>query len=106
MFVLFQFSSSYRCYSLAGNFRNIEKGNKSKSFKHLLFSICVLIALYFSVIMPPTALERLTDLNFAQPILLKLMNKEKGRFTHAAVLDFVADEGKIHIPKWVGFNKH
>lgn len=55
----------------------------------------------FLVIMPPSALDQLTRLNIEYPMLFKLTNNKKSRTTHAGVLEFVADEGKIYIPYWV-----
>lgn len=60
-------------------------------------------ALCFVVIMPPSALDQLTRLNVVYPMLFKLTNSKKDRITHAGVLEFVADEGKIYIPYWVRF---
>lgn len=54
-----------------------------------------------TVIMPPSALDQLTRLNVEYPMLFKLTNGKKSRVTHAGVLEFVADEGKIYIPYWV-----
>lgn len=54
-----------------------------------------------TVIMPPSALDQLTRLNVVYPMLFKLTNSKKSRITHAGVLEFVADEGKIYIPYWV-----
>lgn len=51
--------------------------------------------------MPPSALDQLTRLNVEYPMLFKLTNGKKNRITHAGVLEFVADEGKIYIPHWV-----
>lgn len=51
--------------------------------------------------MPPSALDQLTRLNVEYPMLFKLTNSKKSRITHAGVLEFVADEGKIYIPYWV-----
>lgn len=51
--------------------------------------------------MPPSALDQLTRLNVVYPMLFKLTNSKKSRITHAGVLEFVADEGKIYIPYWV-----
>jgi len=53
--------------------------------------------------MPPSALDQLTRLNIEYPMLFKLINKKSDRITHSGVLEFVADEGKIYIPYWVGF---
>lgn len=54
--------------------------------------------------MPPSALDQLTRLNVEYPMLFKLSNKKKDRITHAGVLEFVADEGKIYIPYWMMHN--
>lgn len=54
--------------------------------------------------MPPSALDQLTRLNVEYPMLFKLTNGKKSRVTHAGVLEFVADEGKIYIPYWVRQN--
>lgn len=56
------------------------------------------------VIMPPSALDQLTRLNVVYPMLFKLINSKKSRITHAGVLEFVADEGKIYIPYWVSYH--
>lgn len=34
-------------------------------------------------------------------MLFKLTNKRTSRETHAGVLEFVADEGRIYLPYWV-----
>uniref|UniRef100_A0A0K8TRY8 Ubiquitin fusion degradation protein 1 homolog n=1 Tax=Tabanus bromius TaxID=304241 RepID=A0A0K8TRY8_TABBR len=79
------FSSSYKCYSvsmLPGNERHdVEKGGK--------------------IIMPPSALDQLTRLNVEYPMLFKLTNSRRERITHAGVLEFVADEGKVYLPYWM-----
>lgn len=51
--------------------------------------------------MPPSALEHLTRLNINYPMLFKLTNKKTNRVTHSGVLEFVADEGNVHLPLWV-----
>lgn len=79
------FNTQYRCYSvsmLPGNERNeLEWGGK--------------------IILPPSALDQLTRLNIVYPMLFKLSNDEGGRETHAGVLEFVADEGKVYLPYWM-----
>jgi ubiquitin fusion degradation protein 1 len=35
-------------------------------------------------------------------MLFKLQNNQQARHTHCGVLEFVADEGRIYIPYWVG----
>lgn len=51
--------------------------------------------------MPPSALDQLTRLNVEYPMLFKITNRKQGRITHAGVLEFVADEGKIYLPYWM-----
>uniref|UniRef100_A0A336M2W5 Ubiquitin fusion degradation protein 1 homolog n=1 Tax=Culicoides sonorensis TaxID=179676 RepID=A0A336M2W5_CULSO len=79
------FSNTYKCYSvsmLPGNERqDIENGGK--------------------IIMPPSALDQLTRLNVEYPMLFKITNRRQNRITHAGVLEFVADEGKIYLPYWM-----
>ena len=36
-----------------------------------------------------------------QAIIVELINGEKGKHTHAGVLEFVAEEGRAYIPQWV-----
>lgn len=111
------FNNSYRCYSvsmLPGNERqDVEKGGKSMYLLRIYFlsknksSNCdtnrfnTSLILCRTVIMPPSALDQLTRLNVVYPMLFKLTNSKKSRITHAGVLEFVADEGKIYIPYWV-----
>ena len=51
------------------------------------------------VFMPPSALQKLTMLHIAYPMLFELYNRDK--MTHAGVLEFVAEEGRIYLPHWV-----
>lgn len=51
--------------------------------------------------MPPSALDQLTRLNVEYPMLFKITNRRQNRITHAGVLEFVADEGKIYLPYWM-----
>lgn len=44
---------------------------------------------------------QLTRLNVEYPMLFKLTNQDNERQTHAGVLEFVADEGKVYLPHWV-----
>jgi len=80
-----RFFQKFKCYSvsmLPGNERqDVEKGGK--------------------IIMPPSALDQLTRLNVVYPMLFKLTNNKKNRITHAGVLEFVADEGKVYLPYWM-----
>lgn len=53
------------------------------------------------VIMPPSALDKLTRLHITYPMLFELINGTKDKMTHAGVLEFIAEEGKIYLPFWV-----
>lgn len=53
------------------------------------------------IIMPPSALDTLEKLNIEYPMLFKLSKTNSQKVTHCGVLEFVADEGKIHIPYWM-----
>lgn len=80
------FNQQYRCYSvtmLPGNEReDVERGGK--------------------IIMPPSALDHLTQLNIMLfPMLFKLTNRRINRVTHCGVLEFVADEGHVYLPRWM-----
>jgi ubiquitin fusion degradation protein 1 len=53
--------------------------------------------------MPPSALARLTNLNFPSPWMFQLRNPANAAAsTHAGVLEFIADEGVVFLPHWVG----
>jgi len=53
------------------------------------------------IIMPPSSLETLSRLNISFPMLFKLENRSKERQTHAGVLEFIAEEGKVYLPGWM-----
>lgn len=53
------------------------------------------------VIMPPSALEKLTRLHISYPMLFELRNGSKDRVSHAGVLEFIAEEGRIYLPHWM-----
>jgi ubiquitin fusion degradation protein 1 len=80
-----RFDEYYRCYPVAmlpGPEReNVNHGGK--------------------VIMPPSALDKLTRLHITYPMLFELINGAKDTMTHAGVLEFIAEEGKIYLPYWV-----
>lgn len=57
--------------------------------------------LFNLVILPPSALDHLTQLHIQFPMLFKLTNKGKNRETHCGVLEFVAEEGRCYLPYWV-----
>lgn len=54
------------------------------------------------VIMPPSALERLTRAGTDEfPMMFSVTNQRQGRSTHCGVLEFVADEGVVYLPYWM-----
>ncbi|KAJ8078876.1 ubiquitin fusion degradation protein [Marasmius tenuissimus] len=54
------------------------------------------------VIMPPSALANLTRLDLESPWMFQLRNPaNSAASTHAGVLEFIADEGCIHLPDWM-----
>ncbi|KAK2723955.1 ubiquitin recognition factor in ER-associated degradation protein 1-like [Artemia franciscana] len=79
-----KFVKQYRCYSvsmLSDDKQDLEKGGK--------------------IIMPPSALDLLTRLHISYPMMFKLSNEIQERMTHCGVLEFVAQEGRVHIPYWM-----
>ncbi|GAU88647.1 hypothetical protein RvY_01304-2 [Ramazzottius varieornatus] len=80
------FTREYRCYSTAmlpnGTRPDVEKGGK--------------------IILPPSALHVLSQMNVQFPMLFKLRNlAHSGRTTHGGVLEFIADEGFMYMPSWM-----
>ncbi|KAF2457022.1 ubiquitin fusion degradation protein UFD1-domain-containing protein [Lineolata rhizophorae] len=53
------------------------------------------------VFLPPSALDKLTRLHITYPMLFELINGAKEKVTHAGVLEFIAEEGKIYLPYWI-----
>ena len=51
-----------------------------------------------AVIMPPSALDRLSRLNVDYPMLFQIQNPSTERVTHCGVHEFVAEERFTHIP--------
>ncbi|OLL24824.1 Ubiquitin fusion degradation protein 1 [Neolecta irregularis DAH-3] len=82
-----RFEAQYRCYSVAmlpGAAReNVDYGGK--------------------VILPPSALDRLTRLSVSYPMLFELTNDlhDPPRVSHAGVLEFIAEEGRVYLPLWM-----
>ena len=55
-----------------------------------------------TVIMPQSALARLTQLDVEAPWMFKLSNPANpAASTHAGVLEFIAEEGVVHLPQWM-----
>lgn len=57
--------------------------------------------LSLAVIMPTSALARLTQMDIASPYLFQISPHGSDNKTHAGVLEFIADEGNVHLPAWV-----
>lgn len=54
------------------------------------------------IIMPPSALAHLTALDLESPWMFKLRNPANpAASTHAGVLEFIAQEGVVHLPYWM-----
>ncbi|KAG9773939.1 Ubiquitin fusion degradation protein 1 [Exophiala dermatitidis] len=53
------------------------------------------------VFLPPSALDKLTKLHIAYPMVFELVNGNAGKKTHAGVLEFIAEEGRIYLPQWL-----
>ncbi|KAF5373870.1 hypothetical protein D9758_000614 [Tetrapyrgos nigripes] len=54
------------------------------------------------IIMPPSALAHLTSLELESPWMFQLRNPSNAAAsTHAGVLEFIAEEGVVHLPYWM-----
>lgn len=53
------------------------------------------------IFLPPSALDKLTRLHITYPMLFELKNNKLKTKTHAGVLEFIADEGKVYLPYWL-----
>ena len=52
--------------------------------------------------MPPSALASLTNLDLESPWMFQLRNpSNSAASTHAGVLEFIAEEGCVHLPYWM-----
>jgi ubiquitin fusion degradation protein 1 len=57
---------------------------------------------YYLVVMPPSALARITQLDVDPPWMFKLRNPgNPAASTHCGVLEFIANEGCVHLPYWM-----
>ncbi|XP_015161206.1 ubiquitin fusion degradation protein 1 homolog isoform X1 [Solanum tuberosum] len=76
------FEQTYRCYPASFIDKpQLENGDK--------------------IIMPPSALDRLASLHIDYPMLFELRNDSTERVSHCGVLEFIAEEGMIHMPYWM-----
>lgn len=52
--------------------------------------------------MPPSALAHLTSLDLESPWMFQLRNPSNpAASTHSGVLEFIAEEGIVHLPYWM-----
>lgn len=93
------------CDAIPSQFLESEKKLKEAEKVNFVFifrfSWIVEIERNFAVILPPSALDHLTRLNIAYPMLFKITNPNAQRVSHCGVLEFVAEEGKVYMPYWV-----
>lgn len=80
-----RFDEYYRCYPMA-----MMPGPDRPSLNH-----------GGKVFLPASALEKLTRLHITYPMIFELINGAKEKTTHAGVLEFTAEEGKIYLPPWL-----
>ncbi|CAD5120397.1 DgyrCDS8968 [Dimorphilus gyrociliatus] len=81
-----QFTARYKCYSVS--MMHVDRGDVEKGGK---------------IILPQSSLDQLTRLNIQYPMLFKLTNTKDNvnRQTYCGVLEFIADEGQMHVPHWM-----
>lgn len=53
------------------------------------------------IVMPPSALNKLTMLHIRYPMLFEITSEETKLRTHAGVLEFIAEEGRVYLPQWM-----
>ncbi|EFW98609.1 ubiquitin fusion degradation protein [Grosmannia clavigera kw1407] len=53
------------------------------------------------ILLPPSALDKVSRLHVQWPLLMELVNAEKGKHSHCGVLEFVAEEGRAYLPQWM-----
>ena len=81
-----EFVKTYNCYStvMAADYSDqkselVRKGGK--------------------ILMPPSALHTLMNMNVTYPMMFKV--SMKGKSTHCGVFEFVAEEGTVLLPLWM-----
>lgn len=53
------------------------------------------------IILPPSALAKLSALHIAYPMLFEITNPSNASCSNAGVLEFVAEEGRCYLPLWM-----
>ncbi|KAI7817927.1 ubiquitin fusion degradation protein UFD1 [Gamsiella multidivaricata] len=77
------FNEQYRCYSVA-----MMQGNERQNVNH-----------GGKIILPQSALAKLASLHIQYPMLFELTRGSQS--THAGVLEFIAEEGRVYLPHWM-----
>ncbi|KAF8978979.1 ubiquitin fusion degradation protein [Entomortierella lignicola] len=77
------FNEQYRCYSVA-----MMQGNERQNVNH-----------GGKIILPQSALAKLASLHIQYPMLFELSRGTQS--THAGVLEFIAEEGRVYLPHWM-----
>lgn len=57
------------------------------------------------VLLPASALETCSRLHLSWPLMFELINGAQDRSSHAGVVEFTAEEGRIYVPFWVSAKK-
>ena len=97
-----EYLKAYSVAMLPGREReNVSYGGKSAL--QAIFSFSQHSYLFFcSVILPPSSLAILSNLDLESPWMFKLRNpSNSAASTHAGVLEFIAEEGVVHLPYWM-----
>jgi ubiquitin fusion degradation protein 1 len=77
-----RFEHAYNCYPMAFSGKaHLEDGDK--------------------ILLPPSALHELAQMNVEYPMLFELTNPRMGKRTHCGVLEFSAEEGRCYVPYWM-----
>ncbi|KAJ3096311.1 ubiquitin fusion degradation protein [Phlyctochytrium planicorne] len=97
-------------YEDNGNWNFVRGGAASRGFNEYFraFSMAMMhgndredVNFGGKVLLPPSALERLATLNIAYPMLFEITNEAQKKLSHAGVLEFTAEEGKVYLPQWM-----
>jgi len=93
------FNRSYRAYSSAIHEIQQGRGNAGAS---VMDGGRTQVMFGGQIMMPPSALRHLTELDVEGPWTFELINQANPSLkTHAGVLEFTADEGVIYLPSWM-----
>lgn len=97
-----EYLKAYSVAMLPGREReNVSYGGKSV-LQFILFLLTDPYQFFCSVILPPSSLANLSNLDLESPWMFKLRNpSNQAASTHAGVLEFIAEEGVVHLPYWM-----